>query len=124
VSRVLIIEDDAQVRYLYEQAIRFQGIEVETASDGDEALEKLSDGEFTLVVLDLLLPQGNGFEFLQKMRQRVGEGKDIPIIIVTHLQDDAVKRQAMVLGVSAYLNKSEHSIGDIIREVRSHVDHA
>lgn len=121
-SKVLIIEDDAQVRYLYQQAIKFQGIDVDTAADGDEALQKLGEENYSLILLDLLLPGENGLQFLHRMRERLqGEG-ELPIIIVTHLQDDSVKRQAMVLGVSAYLNKSEHSIGDIIREVREHVD--
>ena|SRR3990167_4684417 len=119
--KVLIVEDDAQVRYLYEQAIKFQGIEVETASSSEEAVQKLETTPIDLVVLDLLLPGENGLDFLGRLRREMQSGRDIPIVIVTHLQDDEVKRQAMVLGVSSYLSKADHSVGDIVREVRNHL---
>ena len=119
--KVLIVEDDAQVRYLYEQAIKFQGTEVETASSSEEAVQKLETTPIDLVVLDLLLPGENGLDFLGRLRREMQSGRDIPIVIVTHLQDDEVKRQAMVLGVSSYLSKADHSVGDIVREVRNHL---
>lgn len=121
-ARVLILEDDNQARYLYEQALKFQNMEVRTASDSSEALEILAKEKIDIILLDLLLPGESGLDFLHKYRDRAKEGDlDLPIIIVTHLQDDSVKQQAMILGVSSYLNKSEHTVGDVIRAVRSRV---
>jgi DNA-binding response OmpR family regulator len=118
VSKILIIEDDQDIRYLYQKAVQFQGIDVDMAKDGEEGLSMIAQTKYDLVLLDLLLPGGkNGIDFLTEVRKQIAGGHEMPIMVVTHLKDDSVKQQAMVLGASAYLIKNESGIGDVIRQV-------
>jgi DNA-binding response OmpR family regulator len=119
-SRILIIEDDEDIRYLYQKAIQFQNIEVDLAKDGEEGLNMIAATKYDLVLLDLLLPGGkNGIDFLTEVKKQIAGGHEMPIMVVTHLKDDSVKQQAMVLGASAYLIKNESGIGDVIRQVHT-----
>jgi two-component system, NtrC family, sensor kinase len=87
--RVLVVDDDPVVRRELRLALEQDGWEPAEAENGRLALERLEEGPFAAVLLDLLMPQMNGFEFLEAMRRRT-EWRDIPVIVVTarDLTDD------------------------------------
>ncbi|HXG57996.1 MAG TPA: response regulator [Thermoanaerobaculia bacterium] len=68
-GQILIVDDNAAVRSLLTLLVRRAGFEVDTAEDGVEALEKLRDGTYWIVLLDLMMPRMNGYEVVEQLRR-------------------------------------------------------
>lgn len=85
--RALIVEDDPAIRRLVEKLLTRQGVEIVTAHDGKQAIDYLRDGEFSVVVLDLMVPKANGFEIIDFIKR---EEKRVPVAVVS-----AVSQQAL-----------------------------
>ena len=79
-TTILLVEDDKNQRLLYEQALRFEGYEIVTAADGKDALIKVQEQLFDLVVMDINLPMMDGIETMGRI---LSKHKNIPIIINT-----------------------------------------
>lgn len=77
-SRLLVVDDEANIRMLYTEELTDEGYEVVSASNTAEAIEKLQQTAFDLVILDIKLKQENGIELLQKI---VRERHDMPVIL-------------------------------------------
>lgn len=77
-QRILIVDDEELIRLLYEKELRQDGYEVDTACNGAEAVEKASQGDFGVIVLDIEMPDISGLEVLHKLRTAVPE---TPIIL-------------------------------------------
>ena len=76
--RVLVVEDDVAVRSLLSAVLTRQGLDVESASDGMDGLEKLEHGSFDLILLDLMMPRVNGLQFLDALKDQ----PDAPPVLV------------------------------------------
>lgn len=100
-QRVLVVEDDPDTVILLKQIFRMAGYDVFSATGGKEALRKCAELSPALVVLDLMMPDMDGWETFQYLRQMM----DVPVIIVSALgnKDDVVK--ALHLGVDDYVTK-------------------
>lgn len=85
--RALIVEDDPAIRKLVEKLLSRRRIEVEVAPDGRTAMEKLRARRFSVLVLDLMVPEVNGFEVIEFLKS---EGIRIPVAVVS-----AVSHQAL-----------------------------
>jgi len=85
--RALIVEDDPAIRRLVEKLLTRRGIDIVTAHDGREAIDHLRDGDFSVVVLDLMVPEVNGFELIDFIKR---ENKRVPVAVVS-----AVSQQAL-----------------------------
>ena len=77
-QRILIVDDEEMIRLLYRKELSRDGYEVDTASSGAEAIEKASQGEFDVVILDIELPDMSGLGALHKLREIAPE---TPIIL-------------------------------------------
>ena len=100
--RILVVEDDAGTSRLVGEILRSDGVRIEYAADGVDALETLRDSPPDLVVLDLALPRIDGWEILNTLQQA---GREIPIIIITaHGQGSAAER-AFAAGASRFFEK-------------------
>ena len=114
-KKILVIEDDAFLRPLLVRkmgGLEERGVKIDSAVDGEDGLKKTREMHPDLIMLDLLLPKMNGFEFLEKIRGESGLEKT-PVMILSNLSDDADRERARLLGVSAYLVKADFSIKDI-----------
>src|SRR5262249_40414791 len=78
--RVLLAEDDQQNRTRLTQVIQSWGVAVDAAADGQEALDKLSQGNFHVLLTDLMMPRVNGFELLKKIQE---QSTVLPAIVMT-----------------------------------------
>jgi len=83
-GRVLLVDDDEDLREHFATALTSQGFEIFTAGDGEEALTKLARHPIDVIVTDLVMPKVDGFELLKTMRER---GDDIPAIVLTGFGD-------------------------------------
>lgn len=79
-ARLLVVDDESNIRLLYSQELTEEGYEVVTAATAAEAAEKLSDGDYDLVLLDIKLKNESGLDLLQRI---VKERHDIPVILST-----------------------------------------
>jgi DNA-binding response OmpR family regulator len=85
--RALIVEDDPAIRRLVEKLLSRQHVQIDVARDGREAVDKLSKGTYSVLVLDLMVPELNGFQVIEFLKQ---ENMKIPVAVVS-----AVSQQAL-----------------------------
>ena len=114
---VLIVEDDAATRELLREALSNEGWSVMEAENGRVALDRLDEQRPGLVVLDLMMPEMDGFEFLAELR-RDDMLKDVPVIVVTAADLTREDRERLSGGVEHVLQKSGYSGEELLREVR------
>lgn len=115
-SRILIIEDEEEIADLEKDYLELSDFEVEIKNNGNDGLEAALQGQFDLVVLDLMLPGMDGFEVCKKIR----EEKDIPIIMVSAKKDDIDKIRGLGLGADDYMTKP-FSPSELVARVKAHM---
>jgi CheY-like chemotaxis protein len=88
-ARVLVAEDDAEVRALVGAVVRQAGHQIEFAGDGQEAIERLTKGDYDVILLDLMMPKASGFEVLAWMhRAKPGMAKRSVIVLTAMPEKD------------------------------------
>jgi two-component system, OmpR family, response regulator MprA len=114
-GRVLVVDDDPDVRDAVETALELEGNRVTTAADGLDALKRLGQAEFDAVVLDVLMPHLDGFEVCRRLR---AAGNRIPVLILTarDSEDDTIR--GLDLGADDYLVKP-FALGELLARVRA-----
>jgi two-component system OmpR family response regulator len=100
-ASILVVEDDASTAAGIVAGLRGAGFEVELATSGRDAMQRIADGGHDLVVLDLMLPEASGFDVLERVRHRVG----CPIIVLTARSGLPDRLRAFDLGAADYLAK-------------------
>ena len=116
-KKILIIEDEADIRELYSQFLRESGFEVIEAVDGQVGFDLAIRGEWDLLLLDIMLPKMDGFEILKKLRES-DAGKNKPIVILTNLDTENIRQKGTDLGASGYVVKSDVSPRDVLETVQ------
>jgi CheY-like chemotaxis protein/anti-sigma regulatory factor (Ser/Thr protein kinase) len=115
--RALVVEDDARVRELTARWLTEEGFEVRTASNGLEGLQAFLEIEPGLVILDLMMPAMDGFEFLEQIRQQAGK-TNASIIVVTAKDLGAEDLERLNGGVERIIQKGSHKTDDILDEIK------
>jgi len=110
--RILLVDDERSVQTLLTYPLRKDGYDVITASTGQEALDRFREGQFDLVVLDVMLPKLDGLEVCRRLRAQ----STVPIIMLTARDDELDKVLGLELGADDYITKPFS-----IREFRSRV---
>lgn len=87
--RALIVEDDPAIRRLVEKLLSRRHIEIDTAHDGREAVDKLKAGTYSVLILDLMVPELNGFEVIEFLKR---ENMNIPVAVVSAVSQQALTR--------------------------------
>jgi len=116
-KKILIVEDDQDVRELYAEVLRDEGFEVEEAVDGQSGIAKVLEGTYDLLLLDIMLPKFDGLEVLKTIKEKA-KVKGIPVILLTNLGREAIIKEGFSLGADGYLIKSEHTPEEIVDEVK------
>jgi adenylate cyclase len=107
-GRALVVEDDPDTRALLGRRLREEGWDVAEAEDGRVALARLAEAPADLVLLDLMMPEMDGFEFLDELR-RTEPGRRTPVVVVTAADLSDRDRQRLNGGVLRVLQKGSHS---------------
>jgi DNA-binding response OmpR family regulator len=100
-ERILVVDDESNIVDLATMYLEREGYQVDSAFDGAQALEQIKELEPSLVVLDLMLPEVDGFEVCRQTRAH----SDVPIIMLTARDDDVDKIVGLELGADDYLTK-------------------
>ncbi len=101
---VLVVEDAPTIRSMVSFTLKSAGYEIIEAEDGVDAMGKLDGQNLDMILVDLNMPNMNGFEFIQKTRT-VQANKSIPIIVLTIESDNEKKQTARAAGVTAWITK-------------------
>jgi DNA-binding response OmpR family regulator len=104
-KKVLLVDDDNDILTSMQAAFEPTGAAVETAKDGNKAVELAEKNQPDLVVLDMMLPGRSGFLVLEKIKAKKPRGSKPFVIMITGNQGARHKMYAESLGVSEYLNK-------------------
>jgi two-component system, chemotaxis family, sensor kinase CheA len=104
-KRILIVEDAFSTREMEKNILETHGYQVETAVDGLDALDKMGDTPYDLIVSDIEMPRMNGFDLCRALKKKEGT-RDIPFVMVTALEKEEDKRRGMEVGAAAYIVKS------------------
>ena len=101
-ARVLLVEDNDDLAFGLRNNLEIEGYEVEVASDGQEGLERARRGSADLIILDLMLPELNGYRVLQALRR---EGLTTPVLVLTAKGEETDKVLGFRLGADDYVTK-------------------
>lgn len=117
-AKVLLVEDDMFIAEIYSRSLKKAGFEVDTAATGTQAVERIAVGKPDMVLLDIMLPDFDGFEVLQRVNKEQLQVR-CPIIVVSNLSDDESIARATSLGVDDYMVKSNITPQDIVSRVKA-----
>lgn len=116
-ERILVVDDELAISELVSEALKRQGFRVETASDGDTALEKAETTLPDLILLDLMLPRLDGWEVCRRLKSQAATRK-IPIMMLTARRDEREVIAGLEIGADDYLKKP-FSLGELIARVKA-----
>lgn len=115
-AKILIIEDDADIAAIERDYLELSGYQVSVCTDGTSGLSAALEQPFDLLLLDLMLPEVDGFTICRKVR----EVKDIPILMVTALGKDVDKIRGLGYGADDYIEKP-FSPSVLVARVKAHL---
>lgn len=115
-SRILIVEDEVAIADLEKDYLELSGFEVEIENDGKSGLERALNEDFDLFILDLMLPEVDGFEICRQIREK----KNTPILMVSAKKDDIDKIRGLGLGADDYVTKP-FSPSELVARVKAHL---
>ena len=116
-SKILIIEDEEVIADLERDYLELSGFEVGIKNNGKDGLAEALKGDFSLVILDLMLPEMDGFEVCKRIR----EERNIPIIMVSAKKEDIDKIRGLGLGADDYITKP-FSPSELVARVKAHLN--
>jgi len=114
-QKVLIVEDEPNMRLGLQDNLEFEGYAVETAEDGEEGLNKITDGNYDLVLLDVMMPKMSGFDVCKTIRKK---GITTPIILLTAKGEEIDKVRGLELGADDYITKP-FSLRELLARVKA-----
>lgn len=115
VKKILIVEDDKSMARALEFKLTHSGFDVQSAGNGEDCLAILDNQDFSLVLLDLMLPKLDGFKVLEKLKEK--ENKT-PVIVLSNLSQAQDEKRVRELGAAEFFIKSNTPIADIVECVK------
>jgi len=116
-AKILLVEDDVNLREIYSARFAAEAYQVITASDGEEALATAVRERPDLIVLDVMMPKISGFDVLDILRS-TPETKDTKVIMMTALSQESDRQRGESLGANKYLIKSQVTLEDVVNAVK------
>lgn len=114
-ARLLVVDDEPNIRDLLATSLRFAGFEVFTASTGNEAIREATEHQPDLVVLDVMLPDMDGFTVTRRLRDR---GEQYPILFLTAKDETQDKVAGLTVGGDDYVTKP-FSLEEVVARIRA-----
>ncbi|MFA5025490.1 MAG: response regulator [Candidatus Shapirobacteria bacterium] len=120
-SKILLVDDDLYIRELYLEILTDAGYEVEMAVDGKEGFEKIVEGGYDLILLDVMMPYLDGIGILRKLEDERPKKSNGPIILLTNLAYDPVIKEATQRGAAACLYKAEMNPDEFLKTISEYI---
>lgn len=114
-TKILIVEDEPSMRKGLRDNLEFEGYEVDVAEDGQIGLQRILEGQYNLIILDIMLPQMSGFDVCKKAREK---GVTTPIIMLTAKGEEIDKVVGLELGADDYITKP-FSLRELLARIKA-----
>jgi len=114
-ARLVVVDDEPNIRELLSTSLRFAGFEVYAAEDGQSAIELISNTQPDLIVLDVMLPDLDGFTVTRRLRER---GIHTPVVFLTAKDDTSDKITGLTVGGDDYVTKP-FSLEEVVARIRA-----
>lgn len=114
--RILLVEDDPEIGEMLQNCLEMENFRVVWAQDGEKALERFDEGEYSAVLLDLMIPKICGMDVMRSIRER----STVPIVIVSAKDSDLDKALGLELGADDYITKP-FSVTEVLARVRANI---
>lgn len=115
-KKILFIEDESALQKTFSDLLSAEGYEIVSALDGQTGLRLARTQNPALILLDLVLPKKDGFEVL-KLLKKDNRTQEIPIVILTNLEEAEDVERALRLGATTYLVKANYSLEEVVEKV-------
>ncbi len=115
-KKILIVEDDEFLLSMYSTKFEIEGYEVVMASDGEMGVEKARKEKPGIILLDIMLPNMDGFDVLRKLKSN-SETSAIPVILLTNLSQKQDVEQGLSLGADDYLVKAHFMPSEVVDKI-------
>lgn len=113
-TKVLLVEDFPVMQKFYKDALERAGYDLDVVSDGSLALEKVAEVTYDVILLDMLLPNLNGIEFLEQYTDRPAQTK---ILVLSDFTEPSRIKRAYELGAAGYLVKSDNPPSELVAKL-------
>lgn len=122
-KNILLVEDDPFLIDIYSTKFKESDFQVEVASDGEKALAKAKEKKFDVIVLDIVLPQMDGWEILEKLKNSELKNDAGPkIVILSNLGQRTEVEKGLNLGAAKYLIKAHYTPSEVVAEIKKIIE--
>lgn len=121
-TNLLFVEDDPFISEIYVRKFESSGFMVSPALTGREALKKLREGSYDLVLLDMVIPELTGMEVLRELRTNRDFNPELKIIIFSNLSGPQERQEALAAGANGFISKTDFTPSEVVVEVRRYLD--
>ncbi|MFA4871496.1 MAG: response regulator [Patescibacteria group bacterium] len=116
-TKVLLVEDDLMIVEMYKMRFEEEGYAVLVTDKGSEAIEIAEKEKPDIILLDVILPEVDGFTVLQKLKNDI-KTKEIPILLLTNLGQESDKEKGLQMGAADYFIKAQHTPVEVIQKIK------
>jgi DNA-binding response OmpR family regulator len=118
--KVLLVEDEPMIVEMYKLRLEEEGYEVLTTDKGTEAIKLAETEKPNLILLDIILPEVDGFSVLQTIKAQAST-KKIPVLMLTNLGQESDQEKGSQYGAEGYFVKAQHTPADIVNEIKKFI---
>ncbi|MFW5888296.1 MAG: response regulator transcription factor [Patescibacteria group bacterium] len=116
-TKILLIEDDEVLSGMYKMKMKQEGYDVVLADNGENGLEKAKTDKPDIILLDLILPQKDGYQVLEELKQSK-ETKDIKVFILSNLGQNGEIKKGKEMGAEDYFIKADLTPGQLVEKIK------
>lgn len=123
-TKILLVEDDDGVIELYSERFSLENIDLVSAVNGKDGLKKLKKQKPDIILLDIKMPEMNGFEFLKEIK-KMKEMKGVPVLLLTNVGESKIDMNSeltFALGIEGYLIKAKNTPDQVLERVNEVLD--
>lgn len=116
-GKILIVEDDRYISKMYQLKLSLEGYEVQVAENGKQGVDKVKEMMPNIILLDILMPELDGFEVLKIVKSDEAT-KDIPVLIMSNLGQEDHIQKGMQMGAVGYIVKSQFTPSKVVEKIK------
>lgn len=120
-AKILLVEDDEFISEIYEKKLGDAGFEVTNVKNGREALKRISETSYDLVLLDIVLPEMSGKEVLHELRTKPEYDKNLKVVVFSNLSGPEEQEEAKRAGANGFIAKTSFTPTQVLAEVQRYL---
>ncbi len=121
-TKILFVEDDPFISEIYTKKFETSGFEVVPALTGRDALKKMHEAAYDLVMLDMVIPEVSGMEVLKEVRGNKEYDSDMKIVVFSNLSGPQERQDALAAGANGFISKTDFTPSEVVNEVKRYLD--